>query len=199
MLLRRDLLENPQFMARLNDGGTPTASNSQTPPATDNIMAAKTEPESPAASHQEPLGEMRATAGPEQQPLAPTSTEVAAQPLPSPAPATLTAAERVDTAIEVRNGNGTRHLARQTRSLLSQEGFRVAMIGNHVNFGAANTVIYYRPEAEKVARAVGATVFPRAGLEPSLKLKKGMDIKILLGADLRQRPQLMARLFAGDI
>ena len=106
VLLRRDLLENPQFMARLNDGGTPTASFSQTPPATDNLMAAKTEPERPAASHQEPLGEIRATAGPEQQPLAPTSTEVAAQPLPSPAPTPLTAAERVDTAIEVRNGNG---------------------------------------------------------------------------------------------
>ena len=75
----------------------------------------------------------------------------------------------------------------------------MAMIGNHVDFGAAKTMIYYRPEAEKVARAVGAAVFPQAGLEPSLKLKKGMDIKILLGADLKQRPQLMAGLVAGDI
>ena len=105
----------------------------------------------------------------------------------------------MDTAIEVRNGTWTKDLARQTRSLLCQEGFTVAMIGNHVDFGAAKTIIYYRPEAERVARAVGATVFPRAALEPSLKLKKGMDIKILLGADLLQRPQLMARLVAGDI
>jgi hypothetical protein len=104
----------------------------------------------------------------------------------------------VDAAIEVRNGNGTRNLARKTRSLLRQEGFTVAMIGNHVDFGAAKTVIYYRPEAEKVAREVGATVFPPAELEPNTELKKGMDIKILLGADLRKRPQLMARLVAGD-
>ena len=45
-------------------------------------------------------------------------------------------------------------------------------------------------------RAVGRTVFPGAGLEPSMKLQKGMDIKILLGADLLERPQLMARLVA---
>ena len=105
----------------------------------------------------------------------------------------------MDTAIEIRNGTWTKNLAHKTRSLLLQEGFTVAKIGNHVDFGAAKTIIYYRPGAEKVARAVGATVFPPAGLEPSLKLKKGMDIKILLGADLLQRPLLMARLFAGEI
>jgi len=167
VLLRRDLLENPQFMARLNDAGAPPSPSAETAAV--------------------------------QQPSAPTLKEDAAQPPPSTAPTILTVADRLGTAIEVMNGNGTRNLARRTRSLLSQEGFTVARIGNHLNFGAANTVIYYRPEAEKVARAVGATVLPRAGLEPSLKLKKGMDIKILLGADLRQRPQLMARLFAGDI
>jgi hypothetical protein len=198
VLLGHDLLESPQFMARLNDGAPPTAPFSKTPPATDKIMAAKTEAERPVASHQEPPIESRATAGAGQQPLAPASKEVAA-PLPSPALTPLTVAERVDTAIEVRNGTWTKDLARQTRSLLCQEGFTVAMIGNHVDFGAAKTIIYYRPEAERVARALGRTVFPSAGLEPSLKLKEGMDIKILLGTDLLQRPQLMARLVAGDI
>jgi hypothetical protein len=57
-------------------------------------------------------------------------------------------------------------------------------------------MVYYRPGAERIARAVSRVVFPGAGLEPSLKLKKGMDIKILLGADLLERPQLMARLVA---
>jgi hypothetical protein len=117
-------------------------------------------------------------------------------PLPSAAPPPLTVAELVDTAIEVRNGTWTKDLARQTRSLLHQEGFTVARIGNHVDFGAAETKIYYRPEAERVARAVGRTVFPGAGLEPSMKLRPGMDIQILLGADLLKRPKLMARLVA---
>jgi hypothetical protein len=117
---------------------------------------------------------------------------------PQPRPASLTVAELVDTAIEVRNGTWTKDLARQTRSRLHREGFTVATIGNHIDFGAAKTVIYYRPEAEKVARAVGATILPQAGLEPSLKLKEGTDIKILLGADLNQRHQIMARLVGGD-
>jgi thioredoxin-like negative regulator of GroEL len=179
VLLRGDLLENPQFMARLNDGGAPAASLSQPPAATDTLVAAKAEAE--------------------QQPSAPQSKVVEAQPLTAPAPRPLTAAELMETAIEVRNGNGTHNLARRTRSLLHQEGFTVAKIGNHVDFGATKTIIYYRPGAERVARAVGATVFPPAGLKPSLKLKKGMDIKILLGADLLERPLLMAHLFAGDI
>ena len=109
----------------------------------------------------------------------------------------LTAAELVDTAIEVRNGTWTKNLAHETRSLLRQEGFTVAMIGNHVDFGAAKTMIYYRPGAERVARAVGRTVFPGAELAPSLKLKKGMDIKVLLGHDLLENPQFMARLNNG--
>jgi cytochrome c-type biogenesis protein CcmH/NrfG len=198
VLLGHDLQENAQFMARLNDGGAPAAPLSTTPAATDTLVAAKTEAE-PPAGHQEPPGKSRAAAKAEQQPLAPQPKEVAAQPLTSPAPTHLTAAELMDTAIEIRNGTWTKNLAHRTRSLLSQEGFTVAMIGNHIDFGATKTVIYYRPGAERVARAVGATVFPPAELEPSLKLKKGTDIKILLGADLLQRPLLMARLFAGDI
>jgi len=199
VLLRDDLLENPQFMARLHDAGQPAAPASQPSAATATHAAAKTEADRPAASHQEPRGESPAMAGPEQQPLAPQSKEAAAQPLTPPAPAFLTAAELMGTAIEVRNGTWTKNLARQTRSLLSQKGFTVAKIGNHVDFGATTTIIYYRPEVEKVARAVANTVFPSAALEPSLKLTKGMDIKVLLGADLLQRPLLMAHLFSGTI
>jgi Tfp pilus assembly protein PilF len=137
-------------------------------------------------------------AGPEpevrKQAAVPKKVVAAGTPGPAAKAAPLTVDERVNTAIEVRNGTWTKNLAHETRSLLRQEGFTVAKIGNHVDFGAAKTIVYYRPEAERVAQAVGRTVFPGAELEPSLKLKKGMDIKILLGADLPERPQLMARL-----
>jgi len=49
---------------------------------------------------------------------------------------------------------------------------------------------------ERIARAVGHTVFPEAELAPSLKLNKGTDIKVLLGADLLERPELTARQVA---
>ncbi len=109
----------------------------------------------------------------------------------------MTSAELVGTAIEVRNGTRAKNLAHQTRSLLREEGFTVAIIGNHVDFGAATTMIYYRPGAEKVAQAVARTLFPGAGLASSLKIKKGMDIKVLLGHDLLENPQFMARLNQG--
>jgi hypothetical protein len=118
-------------------------------------------------------------------------------PAASGAPSYLTCEELVSTAIDVRNGTWTRQLARQTRARLSQEGFRVDNIGNHIDFGVTQTTIYYRPDAAKVARALGQTFFPGAPLVPSAKLKDGIDVKILLGADLQAKPQLMANL-AGD-
>ncbi len=194
VLLGYDLLENPPFMARLNHDAPPAL-----PSAANKILAAKTEAKQPAPARQEPREKSQPKAAPGQQPLPPKAKEEAkAQPLTSSGTANLTVDERVNTAIEVRNGTWTKNLAHETRSLLRQEGFTVAKIGNHVDFGAAKTIVYYRPGAERVARAVGRTIFPGAELEPSLKLKKGMDIKILLGADLLERPQLMARLVGED-
>ena len=106
----------------------------------------------------------------------------------------LTALERVTTGIEVRNGNGTWNLAHQTRTLLWQEGFKVSKIGNHIDFGAADTVIYYRPGAERVAQGVKWQVFPQARLEPTAKLTDGVAIKVLLGRDLLDQPLTMARI-----
>ena len=150
-------------------------------PAPDDAKPRKEAPKPPAVAEKTPSA-------------APPAPALPAAPPPRLAP--LTCAELVDTAIEIRNGTRSRHLAHQTRTLLSQEGFTVARIGNHWDFGAAKTVIYYRPGAERAARAVRSTFLPVAGLEPSLKLAKGMDIKILLGADLLERPHLMARLAA---
>jgi thioredoxin-like negative regulator of GroEL len=195
VLLGHDLLENPQFIARLDEGAPGAAPVAKSPLPTDTLLAAKTEPERPVAGRQEPPpANQPKVAG--RQPLPPKPQEPVAQPPTSPASTHLTSAELVNTAIEVRNGTWTKNLARQTRSLLCQEGFTVAEIGNHVDFGAVKTMVYYRPGSERVAQALARTVFPEAGLEPSQKLKQGMDVKILLGADLLQRPQLMARLVA---
>jgi len=106
----------------------------------------------------------------------------------------LTALERETTGIEVRNGNGTRNLAHKTRTLLWQEGFEVSKIGNHIDFRAAATVIYYRPGAERVAQNLIWQIFPQAKLEPTAELKDGVDIKVLLGRDLLDRPLTMARI-----
>ncbi|MDP1762145.1 MAG: tetratricopeptide repeat protein, partial [Deltaproteobacteria bacterium] len=178
----------------------PAKHNTPAQPVTPKVSAGQlaTQPPAPTPCPVEasPRPEVRKQATIPQKALTAQAPGPVPQAAPRPPPATQTAAELMDTAIEVKNGTWTKNLARQTRSLLQQEGFTVGKIGNHVDFGAAKTIIYYRPGAERVARAVGRKVFPGAGLEPSLKLKQGMDIRILLGADLLQRPQLMARLVA---
>jgi hypothetical protein len=113
---------------------------------------------------------------------------------PTPPIPPLTALERETTDIEVRNGSGIQNLAHQTRTLLGQEGFEVSKIGNHIDFGAADTVIYYRPEAERVARDLIWEIFPQGKLEPSAKLQDGVGIKVLLGRDLLDQPLTMARI-----
>lgn len=114
-------------------------------------------------------------------------------------PAVLDAAERTHSGIEVRNGTRTQNLARLTRTLLSQHGFHVVQIGNHIDFGAEATVIYYQAEAEKVARMLQSEIFPGARVEESSTLKTGVDIKVLLGSDLLGQPRMMARLLGEEL
>jgi Tfp pilus assembly protein PilF len=124
--------------------------------------------------------------------LAKTPGCKAANALAPPAP--LTAAEREKTRIEVRNGTRARFLAHYTRDLLTREVFNVTLVGNHIDFGAKATVIYYRPGAEKVARTLTYEIFPRVKLVQTTRLRKGTDVKILLGNDLLNQPRTMARL-----
>jgi Tfp pilus assembly protein PilF len=95
----------------------------------------------------------------------------------------LTAQDLEETRIEVKNGNGIQHQARETRSLLALEGFNVVSIGNHIDFGLKDTVIAYRPESVKVARTLVRKFFPSARLEEGGKLSAGADIRISLGRD----------------
>jgi Flp pilus assembly protein TadD len=183
VLLGHNLLENQDLMARLGkDKAHPIAAQA-TPPATGQRLAA------PAALARPTPGNPDARALPQE--------KTALSQIPGPhSSEPLTALELKYTSIEVLNGTRTRHLALRTRTLLGLEGFSVARIGNYINFGAEKTIIYYRPEGQRVARALGETLFPGAGLEPSMKLHKDIAVKILLGADLLERPQLMARLAA---
>jgi LytR cell envelope-related transcriptional attenuator len=164
VLLGHDLLENQDLMARLHGNEAQPRATVATPPAAANSLAAP----HPAPAAQAPL-----PAGPSKP---------------------LTAAELADAAIEIRNGTHAHNLAHLTRTRLDQEGFSVAKIGNHIDFGAAQTIIYFRPEGQRVARALGHTLFPQAALEPCTQLHKNIAVKILLGADLLERPQVMAHL-----
>ncbi|MHB8069266.1 MAG: LytR C-terminal domain-containing protein [Desulfobaccales bacterium] len=131
---------------------------------------------------------------------APASLPVAAAPTPKAAPpetrnqAYLTAAELENTGIDIRNGTPAPDLAHRARTMLSQEGFNVVHIGNHIDFGAEKTIIFYRPGSEKVARNLSAKFFPQSQVEQSAKLPGDVAVKVLLGKDLLQRTDVMAKL-----
>ena len=196
VLLGRDLLEQADLMARLGEGEAQPLPAAKQPPKPDKLLAAPAPAERPAPGKQEPQAVPPKKVAPPEPLLPPQSRAPVTQKLPAVAPEPLTAAELMDTPIEVRNGTWTPNLAHQVRSLLNLEGFTVAIIGNHLDFGAQKTIIFYRPGAEKVARALASKFFPGATLESSEKLKKDVGVKILLGADLLQCPNLMARLAA---
>jgi Tfp pilus assembly protein PilF len=106
----------------------------------------------------------------------------------------LTAQELAQTAVEVLNGNGAVHLASKTRTLLELEGYHVARIGNHRDWGADGTIIYYRPESEKIAQALQANFFQCAQLSPYPDLPARVDVRLLLGRDVLQGQGLLAQL-----
>ena len=127
---------------------------------------------------------------------APAVTAAASAPEKPAAPALvrprLTSQELQNTRILVVNGAGIPKLAHLYRALLSAGGFHVGRIGNHFDFGAENTTIYYLPEAEKVAQALQAEHFPQSRIASKDKLPPGAQIKLVLGHDLEGQEQVLA-------
>lgn len=98
----------------------------------------------------------------------------------------------METNIAILNGNGIHNLAHSTRSRLHLEGYSVVAINNFSNFGVDRTVIYYRPEAERVATTLNKKFFPGAELESAPRLAESIDVKVVLGHDLGPQQQAEA-------
>jgi Tfp pilus assembly protein PilF len=105
----------------------------------------------------------------------------------------ISAQELLETSIEVQNGNGIHDQARAARSLMNLEGLDDISIGNYVDFGVERTEIRYRPEAERVARMLHDKLFAKAELKIDPKLAEDVDIKVILGHDAPELPQIMAQ------
>jgi hypothetical protein len=103
--------------------------------------------------------------------------------------------ELAETVIELRNGNGLQDMAHRAREILSLDGFKVADIGNHIDFGMQQTTIYYRPGAEKVARVLQDKFFRTAKLEEKPTLSK-VGVTVIMGHDLAKQQEFVA--YAGE-
>lgn len=116
---------------------------------------------------------------------------------PATPPDFLTAQELSQVRIELRNGNGLPDQAREMRGYLALEGFTVAAIGNHKDFGLEKTIIAYRPEGARVARILYKRYFPEAVLQEEAMLPPWTDVRVSLGRDLVSGLRHMAGTFPG--
>jgi hypothetical protein len=98
----------------------------------------------------------------------------------------------METNIANLNGNRIHNLARDPRSRLHLEGDSVVAINNFSNFGVDRTVIYYRPDAERMATTLNKKFFPGAELESAPRLAESIDVKVVLGHDLGRQQQAEA-------
>jgi hypothetical protein len=111
----------------------------------------------------------------------------------SPAVTSFGSAQTRALPVELVNANGVTGLARQLRSLLPNDTWRVVRTRNHENFGVSVTRIEYVPmhrrEAQQFAQQVGIA----ARLRPNGELQ-GAQLRLVLGHDCRSVEQLRQSL-----
>jgi Tfp pilus assembly protein PilF len=172
----------PRSAVKLAKSAIPPAATPAPAPAAAPVPPPSNPKITPAEGTKAPASQAEPPSPPEPQEIAP-----AAPPPKKPLTAwakPITAKELMETKIAVINGNGLVDLARDTRSLLSLEGFNVVTIANYRDFGVDHTVIHYRPDSERVAALLNHKFFPGAAIEQNHRLAGNIDVEVILGRDL---------------
>jgi hypothetical protein len=117
--------------------------------------------------------------------FAPAMRATAATWSSTPAPAHQSERVLRRASIEVANGNGTRGLARKVAGDLRQRGVVAMRISNHRRFNQPDTLIQYRPGCEKEAMQLRRQLNLEAPLLQTTALRRGVDVRLLLGRDFQ--------------
>lgn len=99
--------------------------------------------------------------------------------------------------VELVNANGVTGLARQLRSLLPGDEWRVVRTRNHENFAVGATRIEYAPKYRKDAQQFVQDVGIAARLRVNDELQ-GARLRIVLGRDCRDFEQLKQKQLASE-
>ncbi|OPY06459.1 MAG: lipoprotein NlpI [Syntrophus sp. PtaB.Bin001] len=90
-----------------------------------------------------------------------------------------------DVAIEVTNGNGVRHMAKNVGDYLKKRGYRVVRLSNADSYSYSKGNVGYRADGQETAREI-ATLFP--GNVDLKKMnggsKKDIRVRVLIGKDM---------------
>lgn len=88
--------------------------------------------------------------------------------------------------LEVSNGNGVTGMARHVSGFMQKSGFARARLTNQKPFRQAQTEIHYRPGSEAEADNIGRMMPRQVTLVESDKLRKDIQVRIVLGRDIAQ-------------
>ncbi len=97
----------------------------------------------------------------------------------------LAAAFYRDIGIEISNGNGKRHMARDIGKYLKFRGFRVVRLTNAGHYNHAKGRIYYEKDYRAVADEIAAKI-PELSILQEMKrsVRPNVKVKVVLGKDL---------------
>lgn len=97
----------------------------------------------------------------------------------------LVAASYRDVGIEVSNGNGKRHMARDIGKYLRRNGFKVVRLTNEKNFNRARGSIYYQKDYRALADQIAEKI-PELSVVEEMKrsARPNVKVKVVLGKDL---------------
>lgn len=87
--------------------------------------------------------------------------------------------------IEISNGNGKRHMARDIGKYLKAKGFNVVRISNAKNFNQAKGSIYYQKEYRELADKIAERI-PEISImqEMTHRTRPNVKVKVVLGKNL---------------
>ncbi len=88
--------------------------------------------------------------------------------------------------LEVSNGNGVTGMARHVSGFMQQSGFARARLTNQKPFRQVQTEIHYQPGNQAEADNIGRMMPRQVALVESDKLRKDIQVRIVLGRDIAQ-------------
>lgn len=97
-------------------------------------------------------------------------------------------------ALEIRNGNGVRHMALRTSRFLALQGYATQRLSNQPGFDVSVTRVQHLPGYRDQAQRLLAYLPKDAVLVQVPYLKTGIHVRVVLGRDMTGRPVGLAEL-----
>lgn len=98
----------------------------------------------------------------------------------------LASANSSDFVLEIRNGNGVRHMALRTSQYLAEQGYTTRRLTNQRGFNVRVTRVFYLPGYIEEATRLLAHLPKDTVLTETSNLRRGIHVRVVLGRDMAE-------------